>query len=234
MARKCWPNQDPTGKRFGDGRGPWLTVVGVIGDMRQTSLADEPDVEWYMPYRQGPGPGMALVIRTAGDPMRLVPAVRAAVREMDKDLPLADVGLLADNVSRSTRSRRFSASLLGGFAGLAMVLAAVGIYGVISYSVTRRRHEIGVRMALGAERGRIAGMVVARALAMAGVGVVIGVSGGLALTRWLRSMLFGVSATDPLVFAGASLFLLTVAAIAGYLPARRAARVDPGVALREE
>jgi putative ABC transport system permease protein len=166
--------------------------------------------------------------------MPLASAVRAAVRELDKNLPLTNVGALAENVAHSTQGRRFTVALLGAFAALALVLATVGIYGVISYSVTRRTHEIGVRMALGAERGRIAGMVVGRAAMLGGAGVALGAAGGLALTRLLRSMLYGVSATDPAVFAGASLFLLTVAALAGYIPARRAARVDPGVALRHE
>ena len=235
LARKGWPNQNPVGKRFGDGHpAHWMTVVGVIKDLRQTALTDEPDLESYMPYAQTPGPTMALVVRSGGNPESLAPAIRRAVRELDKDLPLADVGLLAESVSQSTRSQRFSTWVLGGFAAMALLLAAVGIYGVISYSVTRRTHEIGVRMALGAERGRIAAAVVGRALALAGIGVAAGVAGGLALTRLLRSMLFGVSATDPLVFAGASLFLLAVAALAGYVPARRAARIDPGIALREE
>ena len=234
MARKCWPHQDAVGKRFNNGGGPWLTVVGVIADLRQTALSDEPDLEWFGPYAMVPGASMSLVVRAAGDPMRLAPAVRAAVREIDKNLPLADVGLLADSISRSTRARRFSVALLGAFAGLALVLAAVGIYGVISYSVTRRTHEIGVRMALGAARGRIAAMVVERAVLLGAGGVVIGIAGGIALTRLIRSMLYGISATDPLVFAGASAFLLGVAALAGYIPALRAAHVDPSVALREE
>ena len=181
LARKGWPNQDPVGKRFGDGNpAHWMTVVGVIKDLRQTSLAEEPDLESYMPYAQTPGATMALVVRSDGDPERLAPAIRRAVRELDKDLPLADVGLLAESVSQSTRSRRFSTWVLGGFAAMALLLAAVGIYGVISYSVTRRTHEIGVRMALGAERGRIAAMVVGRALLLAGIGVV----GGSGAAGW--------------------------------------------------
>ena len=235
MARKCFPDQDPVGKRFGDGNpAHWMTVLGVIKDVRQTSLTDEPDLESYMPYTQTPGPTMALVVRSRGNPERLAPAIRRAVWELDKDLPLADVGLLEESVSQSTRAQRFSTWVLGGFAAVALLLAAVGIYGVISYSVTRRTHEIGVRMALGAERSRISAMVVGRALLLAAIGVVVGAGGGLALTRLLRSMLFGVSATNPAVFVGASLFLLAVAALAGYVPARRAARIDPGIALREE
>jgi putative ABC transport system permease protein len=233
MARRCWPKQDAVGKRFGDGRPDhWITVVGVIADMRQTSLADDPDAESFVPYAQSPVATMALIVRSAGDPLSLAPAIRAAVRELDKDLPLSGVAALAGNLSTSTRSRRFSVAILSSFALLALLLAAVGIYGVISYSVTRRTHEIGVRMALGAARGRIERMVVGRALTLGGAGVAIGVAAGLALTRLLRSLLYGVSPTDPSIFAAASLFLLAVAALAGYIPARRAARTDPGVALR--
>jgi putative ABC transport system permease protein len=234
LARRCWPNQEPVGKRFSFGGGALHTVVGVIADMRQTSLADPPDLEAFLPHAQMPGAAMFLVIRTRTDPMRLASSVRAAVRELDKNLPLTNVVALAENVAHSTQGRRFTVALLGAFAVLALVLAAVGIYGVISYSVTRRTHEIGVRMALGAGRGRIAGMVVGRAALLGGAGVALGAAGGLALTRLLRSLLYGVSPTDPAVFAGASVFLLAVAALAGYVPARRAARVDPGVALRHE
>jgi len=235
MARRCWPDQDPIGKRFGEGRSDHtFTVVGVIADLRQTSLADEPDMELFVPHTQTTAATMALVLRTTQEPARLAPALRAAVRELDKDLPVSNINSLADNIAHSTRSKRFSTGLLTGFAVLAVLLAAVGIYGVISYSVSRRTHEIGVRMALGAERARILRMVVGRAVLLGGAGIVIGIAGGLAFTRLLRTMLFGVSATDPLVFTGVSLLLLAVAALAGYIPARRAARVDPIVALRCE
>ena len=234
LARKGWPGQSAVGKRFSGGQGPLMTVVGVIADLRQTSLADEPDLEVYFPYAMTPNATMSLAVRSDGDPNRLVPAIRATVRELDKDLPLAETGAMSDSVSRSTRARRFSVVLFGAFAGLALLLAAVGIYGVISYSVTRRTHEIGVRLALGAERRRIAGMVVGRAVTLGAAGVAIGAAGGLALMRLLRSMLFGVSATDPLTFAGVSVFLVAVTALAGYLPALRAARVDPSTALRDE
>jgi putative ABC transport system permease protein len=234
LAKRCWPNQDPVGKRFAFGSGTLYMVVGVTGDMRETSLADQPDLEVFLPYAQIPGRSMSLVVRAGTGPMRVAPTVRAAIRELDKSLPLGKVGDLARDVSHSTQGRRFTVALLWAFAALALVLAAVGIYGVISYSVTRRTHEIGVRMALGAERGRIAGMVVGRAALLGGAGVAFGCAGGLALTRLLRSLLYGVSPTDPATFAGASLFLLVVATLAAYIPARRAARVDPGVALRHE
>ena len=235
MARRCWPGQEPIGKRFSQGpRGALMTVVGVVGDLRQSSLAGEPDLEDYVPHKQAGNATMALVVRTSLDPLRLAPAIRAAVGGLDKDLPLANLGALAEDISHSNRARRFSVALLAAFAGIALALAAVGIYGVISFSVARRAHEIGIRIALGAERGRITAMVVRRAAGLGLAGVAIGAAGALALTRLLRSMLFGISATDPAVFVGASLFLLAVAAVAGYIPARRAARVDPCVALREE
>jgi len=236
LARRCWPNQDPVGKRFSSGgrQTTWLTVVGVIGDMRNTSLADESDLEYYLPYGLHPGAGMSIAVRTALDPLRLASALRGAVRELDKDLPVSDVSTLANSISHSTSSRRFSTTLFGVFALLALVLASVGIYGVISYSVTRRTQEIGVRIALGAAPGRIAAIVVGRALLLGAFGVGIGIAGGLALTRLLGSMLYGVSATDPVTFAAASLFLLAVSGVAAYLPARRAAGVDPTVALHHE
>jgi putative ABC transport system permease protein len=236
MARRSWPNQDPIGKRFGAGSHPasWVTVVGVAADMRNTSLAEEPDREYFLAYVQSPLPAMSLVIRTELDPLRLASTLRAAVNGLDRDVPVSELATLATSISRSTSTRRFSAALLGSFALLALLLASVGIYGLISYSVTRRTHEIGVRMALGAAGDRIAAMVVGRAVLLAGAGVLIGLAGGLALMRLLRSMLFGVSATDPAVFAAAAGILLAISAAAAYLPARRAARVDPLVALRHE
>jgi putative ABC transport system permease protein len=236
MARRCWPNQDPIGKRFGGGgpRDPWISVVGVTADIHNTSLAEEPDLEYYMPYVVRPVPAMALVVRTSLDPSRFSVALRSAVRELDRDLPVSEVATLAAAISRSNSSRRFSVTLLGVFALLALVLASVGIYGVVSYSVTRRTHEIGIRLALGAARNRIAAMVVGRAVLLGAAGVAIGIGGSLALTRLIRSMLYGVSATDPAIFAAAALFLLAVSAVAAWVPARRASRVDPLVALRHE
>ena len=235
MARRLWPNQDPVGKRFAPGRkAPWLEIVGVVSDVKSMSLADPPDLEFYLPYKMSPAPSMSLVVRTTLDAQRLNSMLRATLRELDRELPVSDATALADSISRSTSARRFSVTLLGVFAGLALLLAAVGIYGIVAHSVTRRTHEIGVRMSLGAHPQRIAGMVVGRALLLGGAGVAIGASGSLALTRLLRTMLYGVSATDPAVFVAASAFLLVVAAVAAYIPARRAARVDPLIALRHE
>jgi putative ABC transport system permease protein len=224
------------GKRFAPGGRSvtWLTIVGVVSDVKSLSLADPPDLEYYLPYRMSPAPAMSLVVRSSLDAGRLNAVLRAAVRELDRELPVSEVTALSESIARSTSARRFSVAVLSAFAGLALLLAAVGIYGVVAHSVTRRTHEIGVRMSLGADPRKIAGMVLGRTLILGGAGVAIGAGGGLALTRLLRSMLYGVSATDPLVFAAASALLLAVASLAAYVPARRAARVDPLVALRHE
>jgi putative ABC transport system permease protein len=177
---------------------------------------------------------MSLVVRTSMDSGRLSAVLRAAVRELDRELPVSEVATLSERIARSTSARLFSVTLLGVFAGLALLLAAVGIYGIVAHSVTRRTHEIGVRMSLGAHPKKIAGMVLGRTLMLGGAGVAIGAGGSLALTRLLRTMLYGVSATDPTVFVAASVVLLVVASLAAYIPARRAARVDPLVALRHE
>jgi len=240
MARRCWPGENPLGRRFAPGSGgsrgsaPWFTVIGVIGDIRSTSLADEPDLEYFYPHGLNPEPGMSVVVRTPLDPQRLASTIRSAVRELDKDLPVSDVETLAATLEHSTSARRFSTLLLGLFALLALVMASVGIYGVVSYSVTRRSHEIGVRMALGATRASITTGVVSRAMSLGGLGVGIGVAVSMALTRLLGAMLYGVSATDPITFLGTAAFLLAVTGLAAYLPARRAAHVDPLVALHHE
>jgi predicted permease len=234
MARRYWPHRDPIGKRFRLGRGAWIGVVGVTADMRQNSLSEEPDAEYYMPHAQSPSPSMGLVLRADSDPLRLAPALRAAVRELDTSLPVSDIAVLSDSVDASTSTQRLSTTLFGLFALLALLLATVGIYGVISYSTSRRTREIGLRLALGAERRRISAMVVGRAAFLGGVGVAAGLAGGLLLSRLLGSMLYGVSATDPTAFVGAAVFLLALAVLAGYIPARRAARVDPVILLRNE
>jgi putative ABC transport system permease protein len=234
MARRYWPRRDPIGKRFRLGRGAWIGVVGVTADMRQNSLSEEPDAEYYMPHAQSPSPSMGLVLRADSDPLRLAPALRAAVRELDTSLPVSDIAVLSDSVDASTSTQRLSTTLFGLFALLALLLATVGIYGVISYSTSRRTREIGLRLALGAERRRISAMVVGRAAFLGGVGVAAGLAGGLLLSRLLGSMLYGVSATDPTAFVGAAVFLLALAVLAGYIPARRAARVDPVILLRNE
>ena len=177
---------------------------------------------------------MRLAVRTAADPLRFAPALRRAVMDLDRDQPLSRVGSMEQAISDAVSTERFSALLLGVFASLALVLSAIGIYGVISFSVTRRTHEIGVRMALGARSTDVLRAVVGQGAVLALVGVAIGLSAAFALTRLIGSLLYGVKATDPFVFAGVSLLLIAVAALASYIPARRAARVDPMVALRYE
>jgi ABC-type antimicrobial peptide transport system permease subunit len=177
---------------------------------------------------------MALAVRTSVDPLTVEPAIRAAARELDKDVALSKVKSLSKSVADSTRSRAFSATLFGVFALLALFLASVGIYGVVSYSVARRTREMGIRIALGAGRTRVAALVVGKAMLQASAGVVLGVAAALALTRLLKSMLFEISATDPLAFAAVALALLCVAGLAAWFPARRAGRIDPIVALRSE
>ena len=235
MARRFWPNRDPIGKRVGSGAPQdWMTVVGVVGDVRHMSLAQEPDAEIFLPFAQNPQPAMKLVMRTASDPLRSASALRQAVMEVDRDQPVSRVASMEQNLSNSVATKRFATTLLGIFATVALVLAIVGIYGVISFSVTRRQQEIGVRMALGARGGDVLRMVVGQGILLALIGVAIGLAAAFPLTRVIGSLLYGVRATDPAVYAGVALLLVAVAALASYLPARRAARMDPVVALRYE
>ncbi len=240
LARRHWPNEDPVGKRFAtglprDGSSPsWITVVGVVGDLRHMKLNQEADAEVFWPYTQPPLGGMNIVVRTSSDAARFAPQLRAAVAGLDRDLPLSQVRNMEQVLANSIAPQRFSVWVLGVFAGLALALAAVGVYGVMSFSVTRRTREIGIRAALGAGRADVLKMVVGQAMALAGAGLALGLAGAFALTRLMRSMLYEVAPTDPLVFAGVAVTLAAVAALASYIPARRAARVDPLVALRYE
>jgi putative ABC transport system permease protein len=233
MARHYWPNADPLGKRFGGGQ-RWYTIVGIVGDVKFTSLTKEADPEFYEPYRQTPQAQMVLTVRTAYDPERLVPALRQAVLQTDPTQPVSKVTTMARNVSNATGTPRLAAGLFAVFGTVALLLAAVGIYGVISFSVSRRTREIGVRIALGAGSHDVLRMVVGQAATLAVIGVAAGIGAALALTRLIQGMLFGVSAMDPVAYLAVSALLIAVAALAAYVPARRAARVSPSVALRYE
>jgi putative ABC transport system permease protein len=237
FAKAAWPGEDPIGKRFHAGnatRGGAVTVVGVVGGVRHVTLDAAPAPELYRPMAQTPMAAMTVAVRTAGDPLALAGIARQTVRGIDADVPISDVRSLEQVMSASVARPRLIMSLLLVFAGVGVILGAVGVYGVIAYAVGERRREIGVRIALGAAPGTVAGAVVLRGLRYAVIGVAIGLAGALAVTRVMRTLLFGVSATDPFTFVALSLFLVVVAVVASYLPARSAARTDPMVALRSE
>jgi putative ABC transport system permease protein len=241
MARKFWPNQDALGKRFkfGDSgdKTPWLRIVGIVGDVRQMRLNDPPRQEMYFPYWQAKDNWMVLrdlAIHTSGDPLRLAAATRQAVWSIDKDQPVSNVMTLDDLLDQEVAQRRVQAALLGGLAALALILACIGIYGVLSYLVTQRTREIGVRVALGASASDVFRTVAGQGMTLAGLGIAAGLAGALALSRLLGSLLFGVRAGDPLTYAGAIAVFGMVALMACYFPARRAARVDPMITLRYE
>jgi putative ABC transport system permease protein len=236
FARRFFPNEEPIGKRinFGGTESPWRTIVGMVKDVRLQSLDTEPYPQMYVALAQAPRRSMTMVVRTASDPLSVIPFVRNELATLDKDQPLYNVRTMQQVMSESTARRRFNMMLIAIFAFLGLVLASVGIYGVISYSVTQRTHEIGVRMALGAEARDILKMIVRQGMGMVILGVGLGLGGAFGLTRVMSSLLFGVSPTDLFTFAGVSLILATVALLACYIPARRATRVDPMIALRFE
>jgi len=237
MARQFFPGEDPVGRRitFDDPEaGDWLTIVGVVGDVRHFALDRPARPEAYLPFRQDPWPFVTFVLRTAGDPMVLAEAARRAVLEVDPDQPVSNLKPMTDYLAQSVAQRRFVMLLIGIFAGLAALLAALGLYGVIAYSVYQRTHEIGIRMALGAGKRMVLGDVLGRGMTLAGLGVAIGVVAAFAASRLVASQLYGVGAADPATYVGVSLLLGGVALLASLLPARRAARVEPMVALREQ
>jgi putative ABC transport system permease protein len=242
MVKRFWPNVDPIGKRvtFGnpqqDSSVQWITVVGVVGHTKHEGLDAESRVQLYHPYNRLDGfisNNMFFAVRTAGDPDRAIAAVRSAIHTVDRDVPVAGVATMQTNIANSMGQRRFAMLLLGLFAVMAVVLASIGIYGVMSYSVTQRAHEIGIRMALGAARKNVLGMVMGQGLVLVGVGVLIGLAGAFGLTRLIASQLFGVKPSDPATFVLVALTLVGVDALATFIPAMRATRVDPVVALRD-
>ncbi len=238
MAKAYWPGKDPIGKRIAldgtDDAPNWVEVVGVVGHTRQDGIDSEGRAQLYVPFRQMAIPALTLTLRGAGDPTRLVSAVRAAVREVDPEQPISRVQTMEELVNRNLGPRRFSMALLGLFAALALVLAGVGIYGVMSFDVARRSQEIGVRMALGAEASGVLRLVLSQGLRLTAVGVVIGVIGSLLLTRLINSQLYGVGSADPVTMISVVVILVSVSALASLIPARRATRVDPIVAMRAD
>jgi len=236
LARRIWPDRDPIGKRikFGpEDKAPWRTVVGVVGDIKQP-WATETDPTTYFPFDQYPQASSALVVRTTGNPIALTAAARAQVLGIDPGQPPYDTRTLEQIISDDVSGVEFSARMMLVFGGIALVLSAAGIFAVMAYSVSQRTHEIGVRMALGAERPDVIRLVVGYALKLAIVGLAIGIPCALAITYALSSVLFGIIRIDPLTFALFTVMLAAVAALAAYIPARWAARVDPVVALHHE
>ncbi len=238
LARRIWPNEDALGKRIAffapEGLEPWRVIVGVVGDVKHHGLNMETRPEIYIPHAQAPTGTMTLVLRTTGDPLALVTSVRNTVRALDADQPLFNLRRLERLRDDSIAPQRLQTLLLVLFAAVALLLSALGIYGVIAYAVSQRTHELGIRLALGAQRGDMLRLIVKQGMRLALLGVALGLLASFALTRLMENLLFGVSATDPLTFILITMLLLGVALLACLVPARRATKVDPMVALRYE
>jgi len=238
MVRRYWPNEDPIGKRFTFGDpasdSQWITIVGVVGDVKRQGLDASVRIESYRPHSQLSERRMEVVVRTSGDPLSLAKTLRDTVWSLDKDVPVADIKTMDDILADTMASRRFNLLLMSIFASVAMILASVGLYGVMSYAVTQRTHEIGIRIALGAKKSDVLKLVVGQGMVMTLIGVFVGLAAAFGLTRLMSSLLYSVSATDPLTFAAISILIASVSFGACYIPANRAAKVDPMVALRYE
>src|ERR1043165_9085214 len=237
MARRFWPNQNPIGKRLnlGSAETPeFCEIIGVVGDVKHFGPDAESRPQIYISHLQSPAKWMSLIVRPARNPLSLVTAARAELRAIDPAQPVYDIQTLDTLVSQSIAPRRFAMLLLATFAMVALLLGAIGIYGVISYGVSKRTHEIGIRMALGARRHDVLGLVVRRGMKLALIGVGAGLAGALAASRVLQSLLFEVQPFDPLGFLLVTLTLTAVALLACWLPACRASKVDPMEGLRHE
>jgi putative ABC transport system permease protein len=235
MARKIFPNQDPIGQHIRTGPSPngtWTTIIGVIGDIRHGGLEELPQPEMYISYQQGPPVGPFIVLRTTGDPALMAESVRAEARRIDKNLPIYDMRTMSTLRSEAVSTRRFILLIVGAFGALALGLAAIGVYGVMSLIVSERTREVGVRLALGAEPSQLLTMIVGQAARLAGIGVAIGLAVALPMAPFLDSQLYGVTSFDPLTFLSVPIMLVVIAALAAIVPARKAMRIDPLAALR--
>jgi putative ABC transport system permease protein len=233
MAERFWPGEDPVGKRFRFFNQPVATeVVGVVRDSKYNFLGEEPQPYMYQPLRQGPAPAVTLFVRAAGPPSSALGSVRGVIQAMEPAMPLTGVFTMQEVFGQALWAPRMGALLLAIFAGLALVLASIGVYGVMAYSVTQRRRELGIRLALGATQGEVRGLVFRQGLLLTAVGVGIGLAVAAAATQGVASLLYGVQAWDPLTFMVIPVLLVGVASLAIYLPARRASQVDPIEALR--
>jgi len=238
MARRFWPDEDPIGRRVKLGAftsaAPWLSVVGVVPDIKRFWWDREPTPTAYVPYRQAPEHTMSVVIRTSSDPALLLPSAQHEVRSMDPELPIYHVEMLEQSMTESVMGVRLASGIMTAFAALALLLSAIGIYGLISHSVQRQTRDIGIYMALGADARSVLGMVMREGVRLAAVAIAIGLVASFALSRMMASLLFGVVAENPLLLLALPLPLAAAALVATYLPARRAAAIDPIVALRHE
>jgi predicted permease len=238
LARQYWPNEDPIGKQIlvPAQRVP-ATIVGIVADIKHSSLREVPGPEMFEPYTQNVWPSLALiqvVVHTRTEPAAVIEDTRKVMRQIDPGIPLAKVSTLATLTSTAMAGERFSMLLVSSFGIVAVLLAAVGLYGVISYSVAQRTREIGIRVALGAQRGDVFSMIICHGLGLSGLGILIGIVAALGMARILTSFLYGVSASDPLTFLSVSAFLAVIAAGASFFPAHRAASINPVEALRME
>ncbi len=237
LARQLWPAENPIGRRLRLGLGarlPWITVVGVVADQRRQQLDRPPIAQIFFPWAQNPSRGMNLIVRTEAEPTALAPALRAAVRSIDPTVPIEAITTVRKLLDRTVAPRRFHTGILAAFAIIALLLAGVGIFGLMHYSVSRRTREIGVRTALGASAPQILRQILAEGLTLAGAGVTIGLGGAVAMSRAFSALLYEVSPIDPVSLIAATLALIAIAALASFLPARRASRIDPMIALRAE
>jgi predicted permease len=236
-ARRFWPSENPIGKPIAVGQGGFgerAEVIGIVGDVRYGQMDEPPQPDVYISYLQSPRGSLLIYARTRGNPAALAGAVRQQVHALNQDLPIYDIKTMDERVRDATSKARFSAILLAAFALVALILAAVGIYGVMSYLVTQRVREIGIRMALGARSSDVLRLVVRRGAVLAAAGIAIGLGGALAATRVLATLLYEVKPGDPSTYAAIAVLLAAVALVASYIPARRAAGVDPSRALRSE
>ena len=238
MARRFWPGENPIGMRVKAGpiqsTNPWLTVVGVVGDVKSDSLETPGAPHIYLPIFQSPPYNPVVYLRTTGDAGSSGESIRREVLAIDPRTPTYAARAMEEVVARSMAERRFALDILGFFGLVALILAAIGIYGVMTYTFSQRTQEIGIRMALGAQRGDILRMAIGEGMLLVGVGLGTGILGALILTRYLRTMLFAITPTDPVTFASIAVLLSSVALLACFVPARRATQVDPLVALRNE
>jgi putative ABC transport system permease protein len=240
LAWRYFPGEDPIGKvithdiDFGPDVPRSRTIVGVVGDVKQAGLASDEEPQMYVPHRQVPFPHMSLVVRTKVDPLSLVPEVRSTVWSIDREVPLEKVGTMSDILGDSVGRPGFYTALLSAFAAAGLIMAAVGLYGVLAYAVSQRTHELGIRMALGARPGDISSLVVRQGMSLALIGLVLGLVASLALSRWLKGLLYEIQPTDVTAYGLALLVVIGVVLLACLIPARRATRVDPAVAIRYE